>query len=126
MQTINNAKIKLTNRNNWIDCIPKEPDDTSHTLDFDERGSLYKLEEVINQNKIDIDVMGIMSSLSKYVKRLEPNEENVFKSFYWRQMSVSDIRKLYCFKSNNSVFELLSQSTDKYITILKQNFGIKA
>lgn len=93
--------------------------------DFDTPGSLYKLESVINQNSIDIDTMGILSTLPTYIKNLKQDEESIFKAYFWRQMSVSNICQSYCFSSKEYVFEILAKSISSYIALLKRDFGIK-
>lgn len=88
-------------------------------------GSLYKLEEIINEHNIDITTQEIMKTLPSYTKDMTDNQRIAFIGYYWKQMSIHNIRVSFNFRRISDVERPLKSATEKYIKMLKADYGIK-
>lgn len=88
-------------------------------------GSLNKLQEIINENNINIDTVEIMKSLPTYTRYMTVNQRATFTAYFWRQMSIHSIRCECGFKSINDVERPLKSAIQKYIKMLKADYGVK-
>ena len=92
---------------------------------FNTAGSLNTLGSIVKGYKVDIDPMDMMNVLQKYLKTLEPDEERMFKAFFYRQMTITEIYKTYNYKSEEYVESTVRGVMMKFISSLKKDFGTK-
>lgn len=95
------------------------------TFEVNISGSLNLLDEYIRKENINADAGDVISTMPLYTQDFTENQKNVFKAFYWRQMSISSIYYQFGFKSINEVERLLKSATDKYLEMLKAEYGTK-
>lgn len=95
------------------------------TEEINTPGSMYKLNERIAAEKINITAQEIIKTLPSYLPQFTENQQLVFKAYYWRQMSIHEIRITFGFKSINDVERPLKSATEKYIRLLKADYSTK-
>ena len=88
-------------------------------------GSMYKLHNIIAENKINISAQEIINSMPTYLQYMTENQKLVFRAHYWRQMSIYDIRIQYNFRTISEVERPLKSATEKYIRLIKADYGTK-
>ena len=89
------------------------------------KGSLNTLGQLVNENNINADAPEIIASIPKYLMEFTENQSLVFRAHYMRQMSIHEIRCAFGFKSINDVERPLKSSTEKFLKLLKKEFGEK-
>lgn len=111
--------------------IPRSPKSSNMSLSQSREewvntgGTVKTLYQLIENNNINIDTAEIMNSMPIYVMYFTENQAIVFKAYYWRQMSINDIRMQYRFRSLCDVDRTLKSATNKYIKLLKADYGVK-
>ena len=94
-------------------------------LMYMKNGSLKELEGIIQQNNIDIGPQEIMETLPMYIQNLSERQRQVFRLYYWTQMSIERIRYQANFHSMKDAKDTLDSATKKYIKYLSEDYGIK-
>ena len=87
-------------------------------------GSLNLLERELVENGINIDASEILKTIPIYILNFTENQRLVFKAYYLRQMSISDIRSEFNFKCINDVERPLKSATARYIKMIKAGYDI--
>ena len=87
-------------------------------------GSLNVLERELIENGVNIDACEILKTIPIYILNFTENQRLVFKAYYLRQMSISDIRSEFNFKCINDVERPLKSATARYIKMIKDEYNI--
>ena len=87
-------------------------------------GSIDELFNIIKQNKINIEFSDVVYTLRKYTDAIEDQaQRSIFSAYYWRKMSVVEIRTMLGYKTNGEVTTLLNKGLEAYIKALHYDVG---
>ena len=95
-----------------------------HNTSIYTHGSINKLGEIIDDNETDINPQNIIGTLMIYLKRLQPNEKEVFMAYFMRQSSIEELMYMYDIKSVEETIDLLNSSITSYINMIADDFGL--
>lgn len=89
-------------------------------------GSFYDLEQLTIEHKINIDFNEIVKTFPKYCSKLTHSGKDIFRSFYQKRMTVTEIAfSSPHFINEEEVIEVLENTTRKYVELLKLDYGLK-
>lgn len=90
------------------------------------QGSFNELYDIIKDNNLNIEFNDLVTYLRKYTDKIEKlDQRSVFQAYYWRKLSVVDIRTCFGYHTNDEVIKLLDGGLEAYIMAIYHDVGVK-
>ena len=81
-------------------------------------GSLNTLLDMLSKHGVSITMQELMRIMPLYLLNMTEKQKTVFRSYYWKKMSIHEIRVSFGYKAISDVERPLIGATNKFIKLL--------